>query len=230
MKFLIPPSEGKSTNNLTNIPFKETDFKFKKQVNEIIKKLKNMKSDEIKNIYGLKVEKAQLIHKINLNIKNELCSPAINRYSGVVFTNIQFDTFNQNEKDFFYKNFVIFSGLFGMISPNTLIPNYKLKMNTFQLYNLWKPILSNELIKENSIIDLLPQIHKKAYLQNENCINIDFAIFKNGKKIPAGHFGKAIKGKFIRFICKNQLTKFEDLIQFNDDNFKWDGKVFFKSF
>ena len=228
MKFLIPPSEGKSAENLTDILFKNSDFRFKKQVNQILKKLKSVEDSDFKKIYGVEGDKAKPLHKLNLNVYKGFCSPAINRYSGVVFSNIGFETFNSNEKEFFNEHFLIFSGLFGIVQPMTFIPNYKLKMNVLQLYKLWNPVLTKELSNENSIIDLLPQIHKKAYNQNKNCTNIDFVIFKNGKKMPAGHFGKAVKGKFIRFVCKNQLTSFEDFIQFEEDGFKWDGNVFMK--
>ena len=115
-----------------------------------------------------------------------------------------------------------------MVSPMTLIPNYKLKMNVLSLHKLWNPILTKTLNKEDVIFDLLPQIHKKAYTHNDNCTKIDFIIHKNGNKIHAGHRGKVVKGKFIRFICKNQLTKFEDFTHFEIDGFKWDGKVFLK--
>jgi len=228
LKFLIPPSEGKNLGNLSNSQFKDTKFVYQKRVNQILRKLKEVENKDLKKIYGVKGDKAKLLHKLNLNVKKGICSPAINRYSGVVFSNIGFEDFNPNEIKFFNEHFLIFSGLFGMVQPITPIPNYKLKMNVLQLHKLWNPILTKDLQKEDFIIDLLPQIHKKAFTQNENCTNIDFIIFRNGKKMPAGHFGKAIKGKFIRFVCKNQLTTIEDFIQFEDDGFKWDGKVFLK--
>ena len=227
MKFLIPPSEGKSVLNSTDILFKETDFVFKKHVNQIHKKLKLLRVNDYKKVYGVEGEKAKLIHKQNLNIKKSLCSTAIERYTGTVFSNIGFDTFNQTEKDFFNEHFLVFSGLFGMVSPMTLIPNYKLKMNVLQLHKIWNPILTKELEQENIIFDLLPQIHKKAY-HNDKSQNIDFVILKNGNKIHAGHFGKMVKGKFIHFVCKNKFTSFEDFIHFEEDGFKWDGKVFIK--
>jgi transposase len=59
--------------------------------------------------------------------------------------------------------------------------------------------------------------------------NIDFVLHKNGKKIHTGHLGKVVKGKFIHFVCKNQLTHFEDFIKFEYDGFKWNGEVFLKS-
>jgi len=228
MKFLIPPSEGKSIENSTKILFKTTDYKYTKQVNQVLNNLKSVESSDFKKIYGVEGDKAKLIHEINLKIKNRFCSPAINRYTGVVFSNIGFDSLTNIQKHFFNNHFFIFSGFLGMVRPLELIPNYKLKMNVLKLYKFWNPILTKDLSQEDSIIDLLPQIHKKAYTPNKNCRNIEFIILKNGKKVHAGHFGKAIKGKFIRFICQNQLTHFKELIHFKEDGFKWDGKVFLK--
>lgn len=228
MKYLIPPSEGKTSENLTNIQFKDSKYKFNENVQIILNKLKLIKDSELVKLYGVKKEKVKHIHAINININEALCTPAISRYSGVVFSNISYETFNSTEREFFNEHFLIFSGLFGMVSPFTLIPNYKLKMNVLRLYKFWNSTLTMELKKENQIIDLLPKIHKKAYIQNQNCINIDFVIVKDGLKKPAGHFGKAIKGKFIQYICKNQITRFEDLIQFTEDGFKWDGNSFIK--
>ena len=52
---------------------------------------------------------------------------------------------------------------------------------------------------------------------------------RKGKTSAAGHFGKAVKGQFIRFLAQNQITKTKDFIKFEYDNFKWDGKHFVKS-
>ena len=41
--------------------------------------------------------------------------------------------------------------------------DYKLKMNVLGLTKFWSPFLSKELAKEELIIDLLPEIHRKAY-------------------------------------------------------------------
>lgn len=228
MKFLIPPSEGKSKENLTNIIFEKTDFKYSKKVDEIIEKLTKLKPEDFKRTYGTSPEKSALIHKQNKIIKNSSCSPAILRYTGTVYSNISWQSFNNEQKEFFDRHFLIFSGLFGSVSPMTLIPNYKLKMNVLQLYKFWNPTLTEELKKENLVVDLLPQIHKKAYTQSENCINIDFSVVKDGKKVAAGHNGKMVKGQFIQFVCRNMITKFEDMIKFEFDGFKWDGKIFLK--
>ena len=229
MKFLIPPSEGKSKDYTTQMIFEKTNFKHSKKVDEIIKKLTKLKPEDFKKTYGTTPEKSALIHKQNKMIKTSLCSPAILRYTGTVYSNINWQSFNNEQKGFFDKHFLIFSGLFGAVSPMTLIPNYKLKMNVLQLYKFWNPTLTEELKKENLVVDLLPQIHKKAYTQSENCVNIEFSVLKDGKKIAAGHNGKMVKGQFVQFVCRNMINKFEDMVEFEFDGFKWDGKTFLKN-
>ena len=126
------------------------------------------------------------------------------------------------------KNFYIFSGLFGLLKPLTLIPDYKLKMNVLSLDYHWRETISNVLNKEDLVIDLLPQVHRKAYIPADNVKKIDFFVIKKGKKSSAGHFGKAVKGQLINYIVKNKITSIENFNNFNYDGFKWDGEVFIK--
>ena len=79
------------------------------------------------------------------------------------------------------------------------------------------------------IIDLLPQVHRKAYTPNkENVICVDFLILNKGKKSAAGHFGKAVKGEFIRYIAENNITTINEFEGFEYEGFKWDGEAFTK--
>ena len=54
--------------------------------------------------------------KINLDVFNGLCSYAIERYTGVVFKNIDWQTFDENSKNYLNKNFYIFLRIFRPIS------------------------------------------------------------------------------------------------------------------
>ena len=128
----------------------------------------------------------------------------------------------------FLMTIYIFSGLFGMVTPRTLIPDYKLKMNVLSLQYHWSPIISEQLEKEDLVIDLLPQVHRKAYNKGDNVITIDFQVVKKGKKSAAGHFGKAVKGQLIRYIAENQITNIDDFSGFEYSGFKWDGAAFVK--
>tara|TARA_Y100001970_G_C13913614_1_gene689778 strand:- start:30 stop:722 length:693 start_codon:yes stop_codon:yes gene_type:complete len=228
MKYLIPPSEGKSKIKDTAIKFKDTNFIFEKEVNQVVRLLDLLGEEDLTSIYGTSEEKSLTFHRQNQDIFNSYCAPAINRYTGVVYKNLDWDSFNADEQKFMNNHFYIFSGLFGLVTPLTPIPNYKLKMNVLSLDYHWRETISNTLNTEDIIIDLLPQVHRKAYVPGDNMIRIDFFVIKKGKKSSAGHFGKAVKGQLINYIVKNQITSTDNFSDFDYDGFKWDGEIFIK--
>ena len=229
MLILTPPSEGKSIKNTVNIQFSETNFVFAKQVKEILILLKSLNENKIVSTYGTNLEKAKDLHKINLKVFDNKCSMAIERYTGVVFSNLDWKSLDNNEKAYLNKNLRIFSGMFGLLKPNDLIPNYKLKMNVLALTNFWKIHISNQLNKEDLILDLLPAVHRKAFNLKQNVFKINFLINKDGKLIQSAHAGKVVKGKFIRFLAQHNIQDFEELKKFSFDGYKWNGDFFLKN-
>ena len=229
MKILIPPSEGKAKTKSTKTLFSDTSFRFEREVNQVVRLLELIDDEDLRSVYGTSAEKALMFHRQNQDIFNSLCAPAIERYTGVVYEHIGWLTLSEKAKNYMEKYVYIFSGLFGLLSPNTPIPDYKLKMNVLSLQHHWNPILTKALKNEKMIIDLLPQVHRKAYQPNkENVIPVDFLILNKGKKSAAGHFGKAVKGEFIRYIAENNITDTDDFSGFEYEGFKWDGESFIK--
>ena len=228
MLILIPPSEGKAKVKSSNVTFAETNFKFEREVNQIVRLLSLLNEEDLRSIYGTSQEKSEIFHRQNQDIFKSHCAKAIERYTGVVYEYINFQSLDKNAQHYMEKHVRIFSGLFGLLTPNTLIPNYKLKMNVLSLQYHWSPIITKELEKEDIIFDLLPQVHRKAYKPSNNVIKIDFSVINKGKKTAAGHFGKAVKGKFIRFLCENNIKDLNQFQQFEYDGFHWDKDHFVK--
>ena len=229
MKILIPPSEGKARVKATSTIFSETNFKFERSVNQVVRLLELIDDEDLRSVYGTSPQKALGFHRQNQDIFNSPCAPAIERYTGVVYEHIEWATLSEKAKKFMDEYVFIFSGLFGLLTPMTPIPDYKLKMNVLSLQHHWNPILTEALQDEAPIIDLLPQVHRKAYTPNKaNVIFVDFLILNKGKKSAAGHFGKAVKGEFIRYIAENNITKINDFSGFEYEGFKWDGEAFIK--
>ena len=229
MKILIPPSEGKAKAKATSILFCDTNFRFEREVSQVVRLLELIDDEDLRSVYGTSAEKALMFHRQNQDIFNSPCAPAIERYTGVVYEHIDWPSISNKAKDYMEKNIFIFSGLFGLLSPKTPIPDYKLKMNVLSLQHHWNPILTEALNDEKMIIDLLPQVHRKAYTPNKvNVTFIDFLILNKGKKSAAGHFGKAVKGEFIRYIAENNINKIDDFSGFEYEGFKWDGEAFIK--
>ena len=92
----------------------------------------------------------------------------------------------------------------------------------------WNPIITEELESEDLIIDLLPQVHRKAYTKSDNVVEVEFNVISKGKTATAGHYGKAVKGNFIRYLALNQVKSIDDFAGFSYDGFNWDGKSFIK--
>ena len=229
MKFLIPPSEGKSKVISQDVIFAETNFKFEHHVNQVVRLLSLIEDENLSSVYGTSEEKAMIFHRQNQDIFNSKCAYAIERYTGVVYEHLDWNSLNKKAQSFLDNHIYIFSGLFGMVSPKTLIPDYKLKMNVLSLKRLWGPIITEYLSKEELIFDLLPQVHRKAYTPNKNTVQIDFLVKHKGKTTAAGHFGKSVKGEFVRFLAKNQVKSTKEFSKFEYDGFKWDGKHFIKN-
>ena len=90
-----------------------------------------------------------------------------------VYEYIDWKTLNKSSREYMENHIRIFSGLFGLLTPNTLIPNYKLKMNVLSLQYHWSPVITKELENEDVVFDLLPQVHRKAYKPSKNVIKVD---------------------------------------------------------
>jgi len=229
MKILIPPSEGKTKLKSTGPIFSETNFRFEREVGQIVRLLELIDNEDLKSIYGTSQEKSELFHRQNEDIFKSKCAPAIERYTGVVYEHLKWETLKDTAKEYMEKHVLIFSGLFGMTTPLTMIPNYKLKMNVLSLQYHWNHTLTKILDEEKIIFDLLPQVYRKAYTPNKNnVIQIEFKVENKGKKTSAGHYGKAVKGKFIRFLAQNEVTDINEFKNFEYDGFKWEDDHFVK--
>ena len=152
MKILIPPSEGKAKVKPTKTIFSETKFMFEREVSQVVRLLELIDDEDLRSVYGTSAEKALMFHRQNQDVFNSPCAPAIMRYTGVVYEHISWTTLSEKAKDFMDKYIYIFSGLFGLLSPTTPIPDYKLKMNVLSLQHHWNPILTNTLNDEDVII------------------------------------------------------------------------------
>ena len=73
----------------------------------------------------------------------------------------------------------------------------------------------------------MPEVHRKSY-HSKNIFKINFYFEKNGKLVSSGHNGKAIKGRYLRYIVENQIDNLDDFKSFNEDGFKWQHNGFIK--
>ena len=109
MKILIPPSEGKAKVKPTKTLFSNTNFRFEREVKQVVRLLELIDDEDLRSVYGTSAEKALMFHRQNQDIYNSPCAPAIERYTGVVYEHINWSTLSEKAKDYMEKYIYIFS-------------------------------------------------------------------------------------------------------------------------
>ncbi len=217
---LIPPSEGKAPLG-SHPPLSQLS----PLVGGIYKRLLAYQGSG-QELYGVKGKALAAAVQANQNLLLAPTLPAIERYAGVVYDGIDYASLPASAKDFFNRHVRIVSALFGLVAPQDLLPDYKLKIEKLDAAKYWEPVIAKQL-REHWVLDLLPQAHQKAVSYDQGC-KVDFIILKRGQAVPAGHQGKLIKGKFVRWLCLHQIVSPADWRNFKEDGYCYDGKNFIK--
>lgn len=223
MIILLPPSEGKSDagGTKTFAPDSPHDVALTAGV---LRHLKGLKVEERQKFYGVKdTSKCSAVHRKNLGALESGTRPAVERYSGVVYQHLDYPSLRQ--KAYARKHVLIVSALFGLVSAGTGLPDYKLSMNPW-LARYWREANNARLAGlagNRPVLNLLSQTYAKA-LDTSDTISVDFRV-QGGKK-SAGHFGKAIKGRFVRWLIENKVKGPEGFDGFREDGYRWNGTDF----
>ena len=200
--FLIPPSEWKNSWWERS---ESLSFVFKKPL-EIAK---NATEKDLKCQWR-RYEEAIIL---NIDIWNNTCLEAIERYSGVMYNAIDYAGMNENWKIFFEESFCILSWMYGLLKPRDQIGNYKLPIETKGLYAFWWDQITEALSQTDVdiIVNLLPNAYLKMIQEkklNKTLVNINFLTEKNGKRVKIAHGVKKVKWEWIKKICENTITDY----------------------
>ena len=109
MLILIPPSEGKAKIKSSNTLFKDTNFKYEREVNQVVRHLSILENEDLRSIYGTSQEKSEIFHRQNQDIFNSKCAYAIERYTGVVYEHLNWETLNKKAQNFLDDHIYIFN-------------------------------------------------------------------------------------------------------------------------
>lgn len=223
MYILLPPSEGKSAAVGTK-SFRALCPDRVSDVEPIIEYLRQLSPAQQRTLYGLKSdEKALEAHRQNLSALEAPCIKALARYTGVVYDHLDFGSLPSATAA--RKRILIVSALFGLVDGATPLPPYKLSM-TPRLVQHWRERNSRRLAalaKGKPVLNLLSQTYARA-VDYPALITVDFRV-AGGQK-AAGHFGKAIKGRFVRWVLENSIKDPSNFAEFTEDGYRFDGKNF----
>ncbi len=115
-----------------------------------------------------------------------------------MYAGIAYELFSSESRQYFHDSVFILSGLFGLLKPMDLIPNYKLPIEASGLVSFWKNKMTKALKNMEDVIfvDVLPQSYRKMidWKKIPNYVTVEF-VDDNGTKL--GHTVKATKGKWL---------------------------------
>jgi cytoplasmic iron level regulating protein YaaA (DUF328/UPF0246 family) len=168
-------------------------------------------SKRLLGVKGIALEKAMAD---NASVAGSPTMAAIERYTGVMYDAIDYRSLDSQSRDAFDKSVVIMSGLFGMVRPSDMIPNYKLTMSAPLLHRkpcsaVWKPLITKTLAVESGVIwDLLPIEHSAAWDPEKVPCQTRFRfkflqVGKDGQTNTVSHLSKALKGSLVRHLVCN---------------------------
>ena len=228
MKVLFSPSEAKSSLS-QNPAISEDSFcckkLYKKRV-EVIRRYQDILNsrdiNRLNKIFGLKDENKSF-ELAKISIKSASTCKAIQRYTGVAYDYLDYESLSIKQKDFIDNSVIVFSNLFGPILAKDNIPIYRLKQGAslegFKTEEFYKKNFSEELdklLEKEFIIDLRAGFYEKFYKLNLPYITMKF--IKNGKVIS--HWAKAYRGKILKELSRHQPDSKAEFENINFENLK----------
>lgn len=219
MKILLAPSETKKSGG--SLVFDPSALLFKPLLSHRMKLLhaytnilqkKDMKV--LSKMFGLKKEADILMHI--KDIIHEPTMKACERYTGVAFDHLAYDTLDNAAQHYIDNNVILFSNLFGVLRADDLIPEYRLKqgedvgeIKVDQFYR--KPLthLMDDYLQDDEILDLRAGFYDKFYTPSKPYTTLKF--LKEGKVVS--HWAKAYRGIVLREAAKAQVKSIDTFIK-----------------
>lgn len=218
MKILFSPSEAKILDNVSHFDENKLIFPNFAPRNDILNLYKDIinsnNEEQISIITGLKN-----LDNFQIDFNNAI--NGIKRYSGVAFKYLDFDSLDNDSKDYLGENLLIFSNLFGVLRANDDIFYYKLKqgqklanIDTQKFYAKALASPLDEYLEDEEILDLRANYYEKFYKTKNPSLSFKFE--KNGKVIS--HFAKAYRGLVLRNVALNKCDNLEAVLKLKIPN------------
>jgi len=212
LKILFSPSEGKNSGGVEKKSELFGSNKARKIIlNEYNTIIHSKNEERIKELFGFK-KFSDCKEYIN-DIYNLPLMSALQRYSGVAYAYLDYNSLDKDAQKYLKKNVIIFSNLYGPILGSDAIANYKLKQNNsindIKPDKFYKDRFSYQLdlyLTKNDILDLRAGYYDKFYKPNQTYTTLKF--LKNGKVVS--HWAKAYRGIVLREIAKHNIQSLDE--------------------
>jgi len=202
---LLPPSETKAIGgagaplDLDALSFPELN----PVRDKLVSALEDLANDVPASLKALDLSERQLDEvERNAALRTSETTPALLRYTGVLYDNLDFPSLKKAEKQRAYQRLAVASALFGVVRGGDPVPAYRLSGGSTlpshgSLRTLWKPALEPVLKEADEfVVDLRSGAYSSlARIPHAVVVRV---VTSEGKVVS--HFNKAHKGLLARAI------------------------------
>lgn len=233
---LLPPAEGKSEGGNPFAPDmfdyrSSSTFNYFSDLNperrRLIEGVQTFieAGEGLEGVFGVKGDALEEALQANLGIFNAPLMSALDRYSpGIMFKSMDFAGLPTGAQRRLLEHSIIFSGLFGLLRPDDLIPNYRLKMDANvpevgKVSRYWRPFISpllNKTIEGHFVWNLMPGSHNEAWDDDhsyDQMIEVKFMTENGGERKAITHGVKPLRGQLVNFVVREVLESLDDLME-----------------
>lgn len=181
-------------------------------------------SDDPGTLFDLEGFELEEAVRVNEEIYDAPLMSALDRYSpGTLYTATDFANLPTGAQRRMLENGIIFSGLFGLLRPDDLVPNYHLPMDlelpgVGLVADFWRPHLSpllNRTLEGRFVWDFLSEPLPTAWNDEhtyEARVRVTFLEEDgNGKRSETSDDVETLRGQFVNFIMRETAEELEDL-------------------
>ncbi len=179
--------------------------------------------DGLEEIFGVSGADLEQAKQANLEVLHAPLMSALDRYSpGVLYEAMDFAGLPTGAQRRLLENGIIFSGLFGLLRPDDLIPNYRLRMDADlpeigKIHQFWRSRMSevlNRTLADRIIWNLLPATHEKAWDDEHTylkMITVQFVREEGGERRVLTEGLQPLRGQLVNYIVRETLEDVEGL-------------------
>jgi cytoplasmic iron level regulating protein YaaA (DUF328/UPF0246 family) len=241
---LVLLSPAKKLNFETPCPEStQTKPLFLSKTNKLAKELKKLNSNDIGKMMKLSLKLSDLNYQRFQSFKPsynpDTSKQAMFAFNGDTYTGLDVESFSKTDIKTAQKRVRILSGLYGILNPLDLIQPYRLEMGTrfkFQeyknLYQYWKEDVTNQLNQELKAGDYIINCASTEYFSvvdrdslNATIITPEFRELRDGVYKMISFNAKRARGMMAKFVVQNKLTKPEQILDFNLDNYTYNPEL-----
>ena len=220
LKILFSPAEGKKSGGCENkkelLGSNDARDKILNTYNDIVK---SNDEEKIKALFGFK--KFSDCEQYIVDIFNSPLMSAIERYNGVAYDYLDFNSLHVEAQEYLKENTIIFSNLYGAILAGDTIANYKVKQgnNIGDIIpdKFYKDRFSYQLdlyLGNSDILDLRAGYYDKFYKITKPYTTLKF--LKDGKTVS--HWAKAYRGLVLKALGENSINSIEEFMALEIDS------------